>query len=113
MAYPINRQFDEHAVYATTASIAATPSAGSTLATKKGRITRVYGFPEGAASGTIAIAVSLNGGSSAGSVSFTAGTNVGGGGEVNIPVNEGDTITFTPSGGTGSSIAGHFYAIIR
>jgi hypothetical protein len=113
MAYPINRQFDEHAVYARTTSMGGTPAAGKTIATKKGRITRAYAYSEGATTGTVSVAIAINGGSSAGSLSFTGGADTFGSGEFNIPVSEGDIISFTPSGATGSTIAGHFYAIIR
>ena len=113
MPTPINRQFDELPVYARTASIGATPVAASTVATKKGRITRAAALCEGAASGTIAVALAINGGASAGSFVFTGGANARGAADFNIPVEEGDLITFTPSGGAGASIPGHFYAIIR
>jgi hypothetical protein len=112
MALPLNRQFDELPAYARTSSIGATPVAASTLATKKGRITRAFAFSEGASSGTITVAISVAG-TSQGSFSFTGGSNAAGSAEFSIPVGEGDLITFTPSGGAGATIAGHFYAIIR
>lgn len=112
MPTPINRQFDELPVYARTASIGATPVAASTVATKKGRITRAAALCEGAATGTIAIAVAVNG-AAAGSFSFAGGANARGAADLNVPVEEGDLVTFTPSGGAGASIPGHFYAIIR
>lgn len=113
MALPLNRQFDEQAVYARTGSIGATPAAGSTIATKKGRITRAFALSEGASSGTISVAIAVNGGAAAGAFTFTGGSNAGGSGEFSIPVGEGDLVTFTPSGGAGASIPGHFYAVIR
>lgn len=117
MALSINRQFDEQVVYARTTSIGATPAAGSTIATKKGRLTRAYAFSEGSSSGTIAVAVAINGGSTLATISFTGAAN--GTGTVAIPysvaaqVQENDLITFTPSGGSGATIPGHFYAVIR
>jgi hypothetical protein len=113
MALPLNRQFDELAVHARTSSIGATPVAGTTVATKKGRITRAFAFSEGASSGTIAVAISINGGASGGSFSFSGGSNARGSGEFSIAVEEGDLIAFTPSGGAGAAIPGHFYAIVR
>ena len=117
MALPINRPFNDAAIYGRTASIGATPAAGSTVATKKGRIQRAFAFSEGASTGTITINVAINGGASIGSFSFTGGANASGSGEFTpgaaADVNEGDLITFTPSGGGGATIPGHFYAIIR
>lgn len=113
-----NRPLDEMPVIARTLSIGGTPTACSTVATTKGYIERAYAFCEGAATGTISVAVSINGGSTVGTVSLTGGANAVGSAEfgINSPslwVNEGDVITFTPSGGGGATIPGHFYAIIR
>ncbi|WP_275183836.1 hypothetical protein [Bradyrhizobium sp. CSA112] len=85
------------------------------MAVAKGLLQRVFAFSEGASSGTIAVAVSVNGGSSVGSISFTGGANAIGSLELSTPVSvsEGDLITFTPSGGAGATIPGHFYAVIR
>lgn len=118
MALPLNRPYDEIAVYARTTSIGATPAAASTIAVAKGYLERAYAFSEGASTGTIAVAVAINGGSSVGSISFTGGANASGSVELGllqsaIFVNEGDLITFTPSGGGGATIPGHFYAIIN
>lgn len=115
MALPQNRSVNEQVVRASTTSIGATPAAGSTVATKKGILERAFAFSEGASSGTIAVAISLNGGSTVATITFTGAANAVGvvepAGAVNI--NEGDVITFTPSGGAGSTIPGHFYAVIR
>ena len=48
-------------------------------------------------------------------MSFTGGANAVTSTEVSgtIMVNELDLITFTPSGGGGATIPGHFYAVIR
>lgn len=115
MALPINRPVGEVSVNARTTSIGATPAAASTVAIKKGFLERVFAFSEGASSGTIAVAVAINGGSTVATVSFTGGSNAVGSVELATPVsiNEGDVITFTPSGGAGATIPGHFYAIIR
>ncbi|MCC6779771.1 MAG: hypothetical protein IT537_24585 [Hyphomicrobiales bacterium] len=117
MPLPDNRPVNDTLVTARTTSIGATPAAGSTVATKRGRIQRVHAFSEGASSGTITVAVSINGGSSIGSFSFTGGSNARGSGEISpgaaAEVIEGDLITFTPSGGSGATIPGHFYAVIR
>jgi hypothetical protein len=118
MALPLNRQFDELAVRANTTSIGATPVAASTVALCKGYLQRAFAFSEGASTGTIAVAVAINGGTSVGSISFTGGANAIGSIELglasaNLWLNEGDLITFTPSGGGGATIPGHFYAVIN
>jgi hypothetical protein len=118
MTLPTNRPFNESAAYARTTSIGASPAPASTVATKKGFIERAFAFSEGASTGTIAVAIAINGGTSIGSISFTGGANAIGALELGSPsatlaVNEGDLITFTPSGGGGATIPGHFYAIIR
>ena len=117
MALSINRQFDEVIVTARTTSIGATPVAASTIAVAKGYLERAYAFSEGASTGTIAVAISINGGTSVGSISFTGGANTSGSIELGllssaIYVNESDLITFTPSGGGGATIPGHFHAVI-
>lgn len=116
MALPVNRPYNEQVVVARTTSIGATPVAGSTVATKKGKLARVFAFSEGASTGTIAVAVAVAGVTQTGAaMSFAAGANAFGTTEpaADIRVNEGDVITFTPSGGGGATIPGHFYAVIR
>jgi hypothetical protein len=117
MSLPIVRPIDEICVVARTTSIGATPVAGSTVAVAKGYLERAFAFSEGASTGTISVAVAINGGTSVGSISFTGGANTSGSIELGLAsatlyVNEGDLITFTPSGGGGATIAGHFYAVI-
>jgi len=116
MPLPIDRPVHDTLVYARTTSIGATPAAGSTVAAKRGRIQRAFAFSEGASSGTITITVAING-TTAGAFTFTGGANASGSAEFapsgSVDVVEGDLITFTPSGGAGASIPGHFYAAIR
>ncbi len=87
------------------------------MATKRGRIQRAFAVSEGASTGTITINIAINGGASIGSFAFTGGSNAIGSGEISpsaaAEVIEGDLITFTPSGGAGATIPGHFYAAIR
>lgn len=115
MALPINRSINEQVVRANTTSIGATPAACSTVATKKGLLERAFAFSEGASSGTISVAISINGGSTVATISFTGAANAVGVVEPATPIAiaEGDVITFTPSGGAGATIPGHFYAVIR
>jgi hypothetical protein len=117
MPVPVPRPLsDGSTVYARTTSIGASPVAGNTVAIEKGRIQRVFVFSEGASTGTITITVAING-VTVGTVVFTGGANARAvvefapSGEVEVV--EGDLITFTPSGGGGATIPGHFYAIIR
>lgn len=119
MPLPIDRPVNEQAVYARTTSIGASPAAGATVATKRGRIQRAFAFSEGASTGTISVTVAVNG-TTVGTFPFTGGSNAFGSGEFPVlgtstpgDVVEGDTITFTPSGGGGATIPGHFYAVIR
>ena len=115
MALPVNRTFDEVIAVARTASIGATPAAGATVAPAKGRLVRAFAFSEGTSSGTIAVTVAVDGAAASPNISFAGGNNAFGSAEYagSINVNEGSVITFTPSGGSGATIPGHFYAVIR
>jgi hypothetical protein len=119
MPLPIDRPVNDQAVYARTTAIGASPAAGATVATKRGRLQRAFAFSEGASTGTITITVAVNG-TTVGTFSFTGGSNAFGSGEFPVlgtsspgDVVEGDIINFTPSGGGGATIPGHFYAVIR
>jgi|SRR5215510_1953164 len=116
MALPVPRPDHEIMVYARTTSIGATPAAGSTVATRKGRIQRAFAFSEGASTGTITVTVAING-ATAGTITLTGGANGQASNEFApsgaVEVVEGDLITFTPAGGGGATIPGHFYAMIR
>jgi hypothetical protein len=120
-----SRPTNEASLQCATTSIATTPVAASTVSSNAGLLQRVTAAAAGTTSGTIAIAVSINNGSDVTSGLFTipAGTGVRAGtvmefnliGTTNPApfVNEGDIITFTPSGGGGASIPGAFGAVIR
>jgi hypothetical protein len=121
MSLPNVRPVNEWTIDTYCSSIGATPAPVSVVAPVKGRITRTLAVSNGTTTGTIAIAVGINAGADigAGSLSIAAGAggvaaedfpaNTGG----NAQVNEGDVITFTPSGGGGASIPGWFCAVIR
>lgn len=106
-----------------TTSIAATPIAAVVVAPCAGILRKVYAAAGGTTSGTIAVSVSVNGGSdiTGGTLTIAAGSNARNNpgldlakvGTSVISVVEGDVITFTPSGGTGASIPGAFAAVIR
>jgi hypothetical protein len=116
MPLPVDRPVNDALVYARTTSIGATPVAGATVATKRGRLQRAFAFSEGASSGTITVTVAING-TTAGTVVLTGGANAVGSADFapngTVEVIEGDVITFTPAGGSGATIPGHFYAAIR
>lgn len=123
MALPPSRPFYDTPLDAQTASIGATPVAGVTVAHVAGYIQRVVAAAGGTTTGTIAIAVAVNGGSdiTGGAFTIAAGTGARNGsvfelalqGPNAVFVNEGDFISFTPSGGGGASIPGAFVAVIR
>lgn len=118
------RPLNEVALATNTTSIATTPVAATAIATESGWLQRVMAAAGGTTTGTIAVAVSLNGGSdlTGGALTVAAATGAragsvlefaGVGASSGVFVNEGDCFTFTPSGGTGASIPGAFAAVIR
>ena len=122
MTLPNIRPVNEWTVTCKTASVGTTPAAAWCVAPVKGKIVRTFAVSNGTTTGTVAVAVTTTASASdigAGGLSIPAGAgalpvedfpaNAAG----NALVNEGDVITFTPSGGTGSSIAGYFCAVIR
>jgi hypothetical protein len=125
MALTPIRPYNEVAICESTTSIATTPVAAYGIAPVTGYIQRVMAAAAGTTTGTITVAVTINGGSDianstltiaagSGNVPTTIELNlVGAGTTSGVHVNEGDLIAFTPSGGTGSSIGGAFAAVIR
>ena len=121
-----NRPMSEVQVSESTTSIATTPVAAGALAPVCGYIQRVMAGAGGTTTGTITVTVTVNNGSDIanGALTIAAGSNARQGSTVELAlngagttsgvfVNEGDFITFTPSGGTGASIPGAFAAVIR
>ncbi len=108
-----------------TTSIGAIPVASQIISPIAGFVQRVYATPSGTTTGTITVAVAINGGSDicAGGLTIAAGTGSRNNPPFEFPanigtsagpsVNEGDVITFTPSGGGGSSIGGAFTIVLR
>lgn len=106
-----------------TTSIATTPVAAVIVSPIAGILSAVLASAGGTTTGTIAVSVIINGGSdiTSGGLTIAAGTGARNNPSFGLPkvgihanyVNEGDVITFTPSGGTGASIPGAFAAIIR
>jgi hypothetical protein len=109
-----------------TTSIATSPVAAQVAVPAAGYVARCYANSTGTTTGTITVTVKVNGGADicGGALQIAAGagnTNVAGvtlnlvgaGTTSGVFVNEGDVITFTPSGGTGASIGGAFTVAIR
>lgn len=123
MAVPSPRPLNEARVFAQTTSIATTPVAAAAIAPCAGYIHRVFAGAGGTTTGTITVAVAVNGGSDicASGLTIAAGAGtlnsapyvVAQTGANAVYVSEGDYITFTASGGTGSSIPGAFSLVIR
>jgi hypothetical protein len=115
--------FQDAILAESTTSIAATPVAATAVSPCSGYIRRGYAAAGGTTTGTITVAVTVNGGSDifGGALTVAAGTGARAGSSASLPmqgssavfINEGDQITFTPSGGTGSSIPGAFTLVIR
>lgn len=116
-----NRPSNELFVWGYTTSAATSPIAAHAVAGKRGYIVRTGGVIEATFTGTIAVAVTTpQAATDIGALSFAAGS--GGTSSTDEPatqsyenryVNEGDVITFTPSGGTNATVPGMFYAVIR
>lgn len=123
MALPLNRPVHEVSITESTTSIATTPVAAAAVASNAGYIHRVMAGAGGATTGTIAVAVTINGGSdiTGGGLTIAAGSGNNGSSVYTFPltganavaVSEGDYVVFTPSGGTGASIPGAFTMVIR
>ncbi len=127
MALVPNRPNNSEVVIAeSTTSIATSPIAAYAVVPTAGYVQRCFAAAGGTTTGTITVAIAVNGGSD---ICNSALTIAAGSGARNNPVlelplvgtaagdtvfvNEGDFISFTPSGGTGSSIGGAFALVIR
>jgi hypothetical protein len=123
MSLPPKFPFSDVVLSEGTASVGATPIAAVCVAHCAGILRKVYASAGGTTTGTIAVAVTVNAGSdvTGGLLTIAAGSNARNNAGVTLPhtgagviaVNEGDIITFTPSGGGGASIPGAFAAVIR
>lgn len=125
MALPAPRPNDEVYLAESTTSIASAAVAAYAVSPCYGIIKRVTAAPGGTTGGTITVAVAINGGSDIcnSALTIASGSNarngsvyemteVGSGTTSGVTINEGDFISFTPSGGTGSSIPGAFVLVI-
>jgi hypothetical protein len=123
MSYPPKFPFYDVLLAESTTSIGATPVASVFVSPCAGILRKLYASAGGTTTGTIAVAVTVNGGSdiTSGTLTIAAGTGARNNAGVDLPkigvssvsVSEGDVITFTPSGGGGASIPGAFALVIR
>lgn len=123
MALPQVRPFSEWVVCAATPTVGTSPQNAVCVAPVKGHVMRVGMASNGALTGTTTATVTTTASGAtdiaSGLLSIAAGTgivslvDISGINTANTSVSEGDTITFTPSGGTGASIGGNFWAVIR
>lgn len=118
------RPLNEVPLVSNTTSIATTPVPACTIATESGWLQRVMAASGGTFTGTINVTVTINGGAdvAGGALNIPAQTGskagvvlefAGVGASSGVFINEGDCITFTPSGGTGATIPGSFAAVLR
>lgn len=115
MALPTNHPVNEVRVSAHSPSIAASPIAAYCLAPVRGRLIGVTCVINGAITvADASMAVAINGTAVTGSpfLVLTAGSAAGTSGSL-VPsgantVNEGDYVSVTPSGATGTTITGNF-----
>lgn len=102
------------------ASIGASPAAAFARAPFRGRIVKFGGVTGGAiAASDCSVSVAVNG-ASIGSFTITAAVAAAGQLFSGAPssfaaqaVNEDDVISFTPSGASGTSVAGNFFAVLQ
>lgn len=123
MSYPPKFPFADVLLAEGTTSIATTPVPAVFVSPCAGMLRKVYAGAGGTTTGTIAVAVTINAGSdiTGGNLTIAAGSNARSASSIDFPkvgvseiaVSEGDFITVTPSGGTGSSIPGAFAIVIR
>ena len=121
MSLPTPRPFNDVALTEGTTSIATSPVAAFMIAPRAGTIERMMAAAAGTFTGTIAVAVTINGGSDITGGALTIPAQTGAQPAVILEtgmmdgahVNEGDLITVTPSGGTGAGIGGAFAVVIR
>ena len=122
MTLPNPHPLNESVVTCKTSSVGTSPVAAWCVAPARGRVVRTYAVLEGTITGAnAAIAVAINGGADIGTGALSIAPGAAGTGASDLPansagsaqVNDGDFISFTPSGATGSNIPATFHAVIR
>lgn len=122
MTIPSVRPVNEWVVSCKTASVGASPAAAYCVAPVKGHVVRTYAVLEGTiTTAPAAIAVAINGNGDIGTGALALAVGGAGTAASDAPanannaaaVNEGDVLSFTPSGASGSNIPANFHAVIR
>jgi hypothetical protein len=120
MALPLNHTINEVTVHCHSASIGGTPAAAYLRAPFRGTVVKVGGVTGGIiTTADASIAVAIGGTAITGSPFLMTVSGAAAGQNFSMTpsganaVNEDDVISFTPSGASGSSIPGTFYATIR
>jgi hypothetical protein len=120
MALPVKEPLTRYQLDISTASLGSTPQVAFVRVPKRGRIEKVGVVGTTALTGTLAVAVAINGGTAITSAAISQATPASATVFQSLinttdaaDVNEDDVISFTPSGGTGASVTGYFFAVIR
>ncbi len=120
MALTLNHPLlKEQTVWCHSASIGATPIAAATQAQFRGKVIEVGCVPSGVLTSSNSNAFAINGTAMTGSPFVMVSTGAGIGVATSaVPsganlVNQGDYLTFTPSGGAGVAVPGMYYAVIQ
>jgi hypothetical protein len=120
MAVPDNHPLSLVSLSCHTASVGTTPIAARCVSPVRGKIVKVWSVIGAAiATADATITVAINGTTVTGAaMTITQSGSAAGDVDTAIPsalndVNEGDAISFTPSGATGAAVPCQFHAIIR
>jgi hypothetical protein len=119
MAVPDNHPLSIVSLSCHTASVGTTPIAARCVSPVRGKIVKVWSVIGAAISAADAtITVAINGTTVTGAAMTITQPSFAGDVDTAIPsaandVNEGDAISFTPSGATGAAVPCQFHAIIR
>lgn len=120
MALTQNKPLHEETAHCHSASIASTPVAAYTRAPVRGKIVKVWSISGDAI--TVAdctVTTAINGTEiTGGAITVANASSAAGDYDEATPtganyVNEGDVISFTPAGATGTAVTGSFGAVIR
>lgn len=120
MALPNPRPLNEVVVYAFSPSVGGTPIVARAVSPVRGKVVKTGSVIYGAiTTADAAIAVAINGTAvTGGGFTITQSGSAAGDVDEAYPtaansINEGEQISFTPSGASGTTIGANFYAIIR
>lgn len=120
MALTVNHPLlKEQTIYCHTASVATTPVAAYARVGFRGKVVKVGCVIGGTITAAdCAVSVAINGSSAIGANFSVTSGSVAGTVASGVPtgssdVNEDDSISFTPSGATGTLVPGSFFAVIQ